>query len=266
MTFEEPLHSTGEECVVTRSMAEALARWLAAELIRRHPEDLRVIETHPGGGQYDCISIYHRGRSRNGPKAVDWQQLVVHMNIIPGSHLSHDAWFASKAEMGRFNWPEVLLCDDRRTYVVKQLERSAGLAAPPTMPVAKASSIGPRLIAAFLQRTFLGPARWRTDNGFCESSGGWASVREELFEQIPGAQAWRSQPRVENLLDTPEYRFWFLSRERADDTIDPPAFAVDTWTGHLWNKAGPQIDLLDRYVKGKRSIDTLVSDVCPPAV
>ncbi|MFC7532489.1 hypothetical protein [Actinoplanes sp. GCM10030250] len=30
--------------------------WLATRLVRRHP-DLTVIETHPGGGQYDRLSL-----------------------------------------------------------------------------------------------------------------------------------------------------------------------------------------------------------------
>src|SRR4051794_35374654 len=30
--------------------------WLASRLVRRHPE-LKLIETHPGGGQYDCLTL-----------------------------------------------------------------------------------------------------------------------------------------------------------------------------------------------------------------
>ena len=30
--------------------------WIASELVRGHPS-LKVVETHPGGGQYDCLSI-----------------------------------------------------------------------------------------------------------------------------------------------------------------------------------------------------------------
>jgi type III secretion system-like peptide-binding chaperone len=35
-----------------------LASWtLATEVMRRAPKLLRIIETHPGGGQYDCLSM-----------------------------------------------------------------------------------------------------------------------------------------------------------------------------------------------------------------
>ncbi|MBE8146482.1 hypothetical protein IOD13_09295 [Brevibacterium casei] len=37
--------------------------WVASEFLRRHPE-FDLFETHPGGGQYDCLTIL-------GP-AGDW--------------------------------------------------------------------------------------------------------------------------------------------------------------------------------------------------
>ena len=54
-----------------RSILEAASWRLTAELVRRYPDRFSVIETHPGGGQYDCItlidedndSIYRRSNS-----------------------------------------------------------------------------------------------------------------------------------------------------------------------------------------------------------
>src|SRR5215469_8502395 len=41
-----------------------LASWtLATELTRRAPKVLRIVETHPGGGQYDCLSIMRTDRN-----------------------------------------------------------------------------------------------------------------------------------------------------------------------------------------------------------
>jgi hypothetical protein len=39
---------------------EALSWRLMAELARRHPNQLRVIEAHGGGGQYDELRLYPR--------------------------------------------------------------------------------------------------------------------------------------------------------------------------------------------------------------
>ncbi len=48
---------------VQRSVLEAASWRLAAELCRRHPDRLRIYELHPGGGQYDCLSIAVAGES-----------------------------------------------------------------------------------------------------------------------------------------------------------------------------------------------------------
>jgi hypothetical protein len=37
-----------------------------ASLTERYQAPTRVLETHPGGGQYDCISLYWPGRSWTG--------------------------------------------------------------------------------------------------------------------------------------------------------------------------------------------------------
>ena len=35
-----------------------IASWrIVSELYRRHPGKFKIIETHPGGGQYDCLSL-----------------------------------------------------------------------------------------------------------------------------------------------------------------------------------------------------------------
>jgi len=39
-----------------------IASWrVASELLRRYPEHLALDETHPGGGQYDCLTLTRRG-------------------------------------------------------------------------------------------------------------------------------------------------------------------------------------------------------------
>lgn len=42
------------------SVLEAASWRLASELVRRHPDRLRILRTHPGGGQYDCLTVTTR--------------------------------------------------------------------------------------------------------------------------------------------------------------------------------------------------------------
>lgn len=256
--FDELLHFAGEEWSVQNTqLSTTLAWWVAAELVRRHPGELRVIETHPGGGQYNCVSVY-RITDEDGP------EVVVHMNVDAGAHLTHGSWF-DRGDDERFNWLEVLLCDNRRSYVVEQLERLGGLSSPTPTPRTTSESIGPMVISAFLERSVLGPARWTATNGVADSDGG-LEVRRQLFDQFPDAAGHVSS--VEGGLDGyGEYRFWFVgpAGDAGEFSLAEPAFVVDTWTGHLWARGRDRIDLLEGYTTVDRSLDALVSSACPPA-
>ena len=43
---------------ISKQVIEALSWKLVSELHRRHPKKFTVIETHPGGGMYDCLCLY----------------------------------------------------------------------------------------------------------------------------------------------------------------------------------------------------------------
>ena len=107
--FDVRLHELGEEVSLPYPVKRALAWWIAAEMIRRHPADIRVIENHPGGGAYDCVSLYRR----------DTDQPIVLMNLE--GHITHQPWFDNpdfkrhdEVDDPRFNWLEVLASENRR--------------------------------------------------------------------------------------------------------------------------------------------------------
>ena len=254
--FDAHLHELGERCPVENlQISLSLAWWIAADLIRRHPGELRVIETHPGGGQYTCISVY-RVASSGDP-------LVVHMNVDPGAHLTPASWFR-RTDGERFNWLEVLLTSDRREYVSQQLEVAEGLPAVATTPSTTSASIGPLVVAAFLERSVLGPARWSTANLVTDSDDG-IGLRQDLLQIFPGLAV---AGTLTSSVDDPAFGVWFIGPPANDWEVDisEPAFAVDTARGHMWRRElAEPIDLLDAYSAAGRSLDALVSAVCPPA-
>lgn len=261
LKFDQRLHEAGERCPVEdKSVSRALAWWIAAELVRRHPGRLQIIETHPMDGHYDCISVFDQGVEGAGDPGI-----VLHMNVDPGTHITHRSWFSDESEdETRFNWLEVLLCGDRRRYVVKQLERVEGLPSPSRTPSTRPESIGPLVIAAFLQRSLLGPAKWQALNGVEDPAYG-DNIRSELFSAIPGARI-ASDCGIDGVDHLqPEYRFWFLAEENRDGSTDAPTVAIDTWAGLLWRADGPEVDLMSVYSDESRSLDRVVSATCPPA-
>ena len=45
---------------MNRQLVEIASWKIVSELTRRYPGKFTVLETHPGGGQYDCLSLYDK--------------------------------------------------------------------------------------------------------------------------------------------------------------------------------------------------------------
>ena len=165
LRFVPHVHQAGDSVELPYPIVNALAWWVTAELIRRHPNTLRVLETHPGGGQYDCLSLFRRDGDRHNP------ELVVHLNR--SGSITPNSWFHSDGggEPDRFNWLDVLATDDRRAHIVEQLEQSEGLGSPKSTPPTNRRSVGPRVLARFAASASLTTRRWDIRNGYLDTSG-----------------------------------------------------------------------------------------------
>ena len=66
--FDGPLHVTGEQVTVpSHAMRQALAWWVGAELVRRHPNELRLVETFPH--QYGpALTVWQKAADGRGGK------------------------------------------------------------------------------------------------------------------------------------------------------------------------------------------------------
>lgn len=253
-------HAIGERLGVERhGLRQALAWQVAAELTRRHPGNLRVVETHPGGGQYDCVTLLARVEG-NGDVELQggWRRMLDLNKATPNDHLTHASWSGDE----RFNWVDVLLCSDLRTQIIEPLERTEGLRSPASTPSTVASTVGVRLLAAFASRVAFTRKPWVLLNGYLDSDGG-SEVREDLFAALPTIGEHRRVRHDDDLLGIPEYRYWFVVEGQAHDS-GTPHLAVDTCQGVGYTPAGT-VDLLDRYRTLGGRIDGLASAVCPSA-
>lgn len=252
------LHRLGEKTVSVRrySVRQGLAWMIAADLVRRHPGRLRVVETHPH--MYDQVSVFARDETEDGGWA-----LIVHLNKELDGHLTHQSWFG-EAGQERLTWLEVLLAENPRTEIVEPIERIEGLATPTTSPPTTSWSVGPRMLAGFAQRTMFGPLPWLLLNGMADSDYG-ANPREWLFNQFPALEKSRSVSRSDDFGRIPEWRYWFIV-EGEDSTHENARalLAVDTIAGLAYSKT-EAIELMPRYEASGRRIDALVSSICPPA-
>lgn len=250
--FDEPLHSLGERLQVPSfATRQALAWWVAADLVRRHPSQLRIIEAYPH--QYGmAVTLVRRL-----PESLEFGW-AAYLTLGPSFHLV-------TLKGGGFNWLEVLLARDRREYVVLQLEADLELSPPRATPSTTSSSIGPRLISAFLARTSLGPSRWIMRCGATDSDDG-SEVERALFAAMPHVAEARGEFEAsQHPLGLAESRFWFLCPLDLEDNPADPVLAIDCFDGRIWNSNVSGELLLPWFDRVGRKIDALVSVTFPPA-
>lgn len=250
MTFGHlAFHAAGEQVRVPRPVAEALSWRVAAELVRRHPDELCVIETHPMTGQYDCLTILDRNRTHQGHP-------VVQMNRMPGGHVTPRSWFSTNAE--RANWLDVLFAEHMRREIVIPLEHMEGLSVPTETPPTMPTSIGARVIAAALW-TRLATSPLTAHNGVLDSSGMFGSgIRTGLFSAFAGLASEIAGHDPDELVGHPAYDYWFLTGT-VDGAADQPIIGIDTRRGLAWSKRLQRADLMSLYDQCDRKINLLVA-------
>jgi hypothetical protein len=223
------------------ALRRALAWWMAAELVRRHPALLRVIETHPGGGQYDCLSLYHRQSDA----------LVANFNLTGSIHVP--GWSAN-VRNDPPTWADVLASEDRRGDLILPIERCAGLQTPKETPATTEQSVGIRLLARFAALAAFSARCWSLRNAYNDNSGmgsgvqSWATaIAGPKYERLEG-----------DLLRTPHYRYWFVL-----DQHGKPATAIDVDRGLAWcsGKPGEEFNLMKLYRARGSHLDATLAAV-----
>lgn len=206
-----------------------IASWrVICELHRRYPDKFKVIETHPGGGQYDCLSLYDKNGlniahfNRNGRMTV-FKRFDGRENPRP-----FDIWSATCHE-------------NKQKETLDKVSDMIGLTVPAKLPASTATTLVYRLIAEFLTHSVFGKYCWECRNGYEDTSGYGGGVRT-YFEQFPDAQKRLKTVLESDIFNEPAYRFWFLCR------AGRPLFCLET-TGQVWNTKGKSFDLTGLYAK-----------------
>jgi len=226
----------------SRQLIEAASWRLVAEILRRHPY-LRVMETHPGGGQYDCLSILLGGGASEPRSQIALNRLGSVHFFRGADHLDHWPEF----------WSDYLSAPDPRR-IVSELCAKAGLPAVTHLPASTPAVVVYRFIAAFLASTILGRENWECRNGFHDSSGMEGSfVSRESFAAFPAALARLSIRLADDPLDQPACRFWFICKS------GKPQLCLETM-GRAWDLKGAEFDLMKLY-RVRRRIWPVVSFV-----
>ena len=101
----------------SRMLLEVASWRVASDIVRRHPQ-VRVIETHPGGGQYDCVQLLLQpDKGTASPSIV--------LNRAGSAHIQFGDYDSKDMSWTGF-WTDYLAADDPRD-VVRRLSDMAKL-------------------------------------------------------------------------------------------------------------------------------------------
>lgn len=163
------------------------ATWhIISELFRRHHNryGLRVFETHPGGGQYDCLSVYGSSSKKITEHYCDFNIQSQHLHILSGVEHDSDVF-------ERIRWPydndyvlALLVADDPKK-TVDDLESLLGFPKIKQLPSTTPPVLCARVIAAFLARYSFSREKYQTRSLWHDSSGmAGSSIRFDLIDNL----------------------------------------------------------------------------------
>lgn len=149
------------------------AAWrIATELVRKHPDRLRLVEQRPGDGKGDCLTLVDR-RDEMLPSVFMFDRASKSTGVVLD---------------GRdFTWQDYLAAPDPKS-VIRKLMKAAGLpehSMPPTEP----ETLVLRVIAAFMTHSVLGVVRWDCRAGVEDAHQYSGGLHGEYFECFPEPRA-----------------------------------------------------------------------------
>lgn len=245
-------HEVGERVTVPAHLSMAAAWRVAAELIRRHPDELYALEMHPATGQYDCVSIFKRVGDEHR-----FHSALIHMNHKDRGHITGSSW--QGGDDPRFNWLEVLFARDFREEIIIPLERAEELDSPSQTPPTTRRSIGARVVAEALLGRALSNTPLVAANGVYDSSGmGGSFVCTWYFNKF-NSMVKEIAGRSESELDGhPAYRFWFVCIDERQ-VHNQPVLGIDSWNGRVWSRNLDGADLMQLYDAAGRDVRLLTA-------
>jgi hypothetical protein len=249
------IHETGAKVPVPEHIAHAAAWRVAAELIRRHPDDLYALELHPGMGQHDCIDLHVREGSGLGEPGS-----LFRFGVSQGGRING----RSRAEKGypRFHWIDALFTHNLYADIIEHLERGEDIPTSPDARAINAKSIGAQVIATALAMRALSAQPLVAYNGVYDSSGYEGSGANIAYFTAFGSMVDEITRTADDrdLHEHPAYRFWFLFPAYTS-RIDAPIMGIDSWNGLVWTKSVTKGDLYAMFTESRRDIHHLVAQL-----
>lgn len=211
-----------------------IAAWrLATELMRRHGRRFHFALTHPGGGQYHCLTLIDKKNGRTGYLNRGGSFTVFERNSGDGGSIPGDRI-----------WPALTDGRDPKE-LVDEMEALLRVKAPEPLPSTTPEVLVYRVVSAFLTHAAFGRVFWQCLNGFIDTSGYGGGINETYFDAFPSAKERLHKRSQDDFFGQASYRFWFLVKD------NEPALCFEN-TGHVHTKKGEVVELMPLYMKERR--------------
>ena len=189
---------------IRQTLKAAIAWTVIAEIVRRHGAnaDLRIIEMHPGGGQYDILRLL-RVTGSSGLIFDTTSKTIADFNLGSGE-------FSSPALPGddRYPWLSHWITNPDPAAAVEAMLPSMGLAPVRGLPSTNRLIFGFRLVAGLLISQMSGKHFVQAKNAFFDTSGEGGG-RSELLLQFEKLYQDRSE-RPKSIDNDEVYHCWLL--------------------------------------------------------
>ncbi|RYZ87916.1 MAG: hypothetical protein EOP06_11855 [Proteobacteria bacterium] len=211
----------------SRQLREALSWKLVSELHRRHPGKFSAIETHPGGGQYDCLSL--------------WQgnQTIADLNRVGGFHSGQRS----------IPWNElwqICISDGGIAAVLDRMSDACGFTIPVKLAPTSPETLIYRIMAGVAAALAFEKDVWEWRNGQEDTSGeGDQTYRDQWFEAFLGAKEAARADSSGEPFGNSKYGFWFLLKNHQ------PRVCISK-TALCWASDGGAINLAETYRQDRR--------------
>lgn len=226
---------------MSRQLKEVLSWRLVTELWRRRPNTFLLLETHPGGGTYDCLTLLDR-RSASSARSL---------------YINREGSVTATAKSGksRFwpDWVERMLIASP-DGLLKEVSTALGLPTSGRLPPSIPATLVFRFVSDFLTHSLGHRVQWECRNGFLDTSGYGGGRREEWFSQFSKIG---TRPRPQKMASDSSwadaYYYWFLVCD------GEPKLCLST-DGNAFKRSGEVFDLALLY-QAKRRIWPLITTV-----
>lgn len=220
--------ASDSDMLVGRRIIEAISWKLASEFHRRHPDRMSIIETHPGGGQYDCLSFFCE------------KEVIAHLNRV-GSFTPN----ASEHVISWENlWPRCMSNEGLRE-VLDEMSEACRLEIPKKLPPTQPASLSYRVMAQISAALCLDLSEWEWRAGD-EDTSGWPAPdsRDHWFGLLSMEEELRCAKAMEQNGSLGRLGYWFLLQD------DEPRCCISD-DARYWSNSSPSVDLMANYKKNR---------------